>query len=326
MITVSLVLFHIIFATSLDQSIHLSKVKTLTLHEGKMTTGRRSAPVPQLLCMGGAAKNEQQPHIVQCYNQGFDGREYNWRCDAQLERHVRLGEVTVSCEGYRDKTDPEVLVGSCGLEYTLEYTGIPKQQQQQEQKNTNRKDDTIVTFIILVFVFGGGMVILVVSALIGYRRTYGSSNQYSDYGRSRPYNYLNTISVNPSYYNRPPKKEESVTPTITHTSTSYGGTKTRSDELRTSTSYCNETPDEESVTHTSMSYGGTKTRGDESYALKESSTDTSKEEEEAVTHISTSYGGTKTRGEESTSYGGGSSSDDSTYKRKSTSYGGTNNR
>jgi hypothetical protein len=38
-----------------------------------------------------------------------------------------VGPVTVSCEGYTSPNDPYVLRGSCGLEYTLEYT--PRGQQ-----------------------------------------------------------------------------------------------------------------------------------------------------------------------------------------------------
>lgn len=35
---------------------------------------------------------------------------------------MRLGDIDVSCEGYYEPDDPNVLKGSCGLRYTLEYT------------------------------------------------------------------------------------------------------------------------------------------------------------------------------------------------------------
>ena len=36
-----------------EKKIKLKDVHVLTLHEGQMTTGRRSSPVPQLNCVGG---------------------------------------------------------------------------------------------------------------------------------------------------------------------------------------------------------------------------------------------------------------------------------
>jgi hypothetical protein len=45
-----------------------------------------------------------------------------WKCEADLDSSVRFGNNVVSCEGYSHPDDPYVLKGSCGLEYTLEYT------------------------------------------------------------------------------------------------------------------------------------------------------------------------------------------------------------
>lgn len=56
-----------------SQKALLTSVRTLTLHASKMTAGRRSSPVPQLKCVGGRARSEQQPSTVQCYNRGDDG-------------------------------------------------------------------------------------------------------------------------------------------------------------------------------------------------------------------------------------------------------------
>lgn len=36
-----------------------------------------------------------------------------------MPENISLGRVEVSCEGYSDKQDPYVLVGSCSLTYTL---------------------------------------------------------------------------------------------------------------------------------------------------------------------------------------------------------------
>ncbi|CAB4020765.1 store-operated calcium entry-associated regulatory factor-like isoform X1, partial [Paramuricea clavata] len=56
------------------EKVRLSDVQVLTLHQGKMTTGRRSSPVLQLRCAGGSAGcSAFVPEVVQCYNRGSDG-------------------------------------------------------------------------------------------------------------------------------------------------------------------------------------------------------------------------------------------------------------
>jgi hypothetical protein len=52
---------------------------------------------------------------------GFDGKDYTWKCQSELPENLKLGKVTVSCEGYDNPDDSHVLVGSCGLKYTLNY-------------------------------------------------------------------------------------------------------------------------------------------------------------------------------------------------------------
>ena len=53
--------------------VKLKDVGVLTLRHGKMTTGRRSSPVPQLKCVGGSAQGAFTPQVVQCKNMGSDG-------------------------------------------------------------------------------------------------------------------------------------------------------------------------------------------------------------------------------------------------------------
>jgi hypothetical protein len=137
----------ILLATTISQSlaaasdsIHYKDIKALTLRRGYMTTGRRSDPVPQLVCVGGSAQHAEQPAVVQCQNAGFDGQSYQWKCEADVDESLRIGEVTVTCEGYHHRDDQMTLVGSCGLEYTLEYAK-PKQQQAQQQQ---RKQEEVV--------------------------------------------------------------------------------------------------------------------------------------------------------------------------------------
>jgi len=100
----------------------LEEVKAITLHQGRMTNGRRSAPVQQLQCVGGSAKHRFQPQTVQCYNQGSDGTDVQWECKADMDNAYRFGKVQVSCEGYDSPYDPYILKGSCGLEYTIDLT------------------------------------------------------------------------------------------------------------------------------------------------------------------------------------------------------------
>ena len=95
--------------------------------------------------------------MVQCYNRGWDGKEVQWECKADLEGTVRFDRVEVVCEGYDYAEDDFILAGSCGLEYTLELTKEGKQQS------------------------GGG----------GWFS--GQSNNYNSYG-SNSYNYNKTSS------------------------------------------------------------------------------------------------------------------------------------
>ena len=100
----------------------LSDVQTLTLHTGKMTTGRRSSPVPQAKAVGGTAQGQFVPSTIQCTNKGWDGLDAQWECRADLDNAIRFGETVVVCEGYDYPDDPYILAGSCGVEYTLELT------------------------------------------------------------------------------------------------------------------------------------------------------------------------------------------------------------
>ncbi|KAF9307224.1 Store-operated calcium entry-associated regulatory factor [Mortierella antarctica] len=110
------------FGSSSNQKVLLQDVRTLTLHRGRMTTGRRTSPVPQLNCIGGNACGDFEPDVVQCHNAGSDGSDVQWKCEADLPNNVRFGQLDVYCEGYKNPDDPYVLKGSCGLEYKLVYT------------------------------------------------------------------------------------------------------------------------------------------------------------------------------------------------------------
>jgi len=55
-----------------------------------------------------------------------------------MDSNLKFGNIEVSCEGYDHPDDPYVLRGSCGLEYTLEYTNQGKANQQQNQHYSNQ--------------------------------------------------------------------------------------------------------------------------------------------------------------------------------------------
>ncbi|CAJ0931737.1 unnamed protein product, partial [Mesorhabditis belari] len=110
------------FGESAADRVLLKDVTAITLNRGQMTTGRRSSPVPQLRCVGGAAQGVYSPKTVQCYNRGSDGSDVQWECKSTMDDRYVLGRITVSCEGYDHPHDPYILKGSCGLEYELEYT------------------------------------------------------------------------------------------------------------------------------------------------------------------------------------------------------------
>jgi len=118
-------------------SVLLSDVKALTFSRGQYTTGRRSSPIPQLQCVGGdACSSSLQPTTVQCLNRGEDYTgNIQWKCDAELDTSVRFGRTDVSCEGYNNPNDPYILRGSCGVEYTLEFTDQGRRAYSHSQHN-----------------------------------------------------------------------------------------------------------------------------------------------------------------------------------------------
>lgn len=61
--------------------------------------------------------------MVECENTGYNQEKskYNWRCHADISNKVVFNHVEVICEGYDYPEDDYILVGSCGLEFTLDY-------------------------------------------------------------------------------------------------------------------------------------------------------------------------------------------------------------
>lgn len=112
-------------AMSRNDKVKLIEIDALTFVSGKETTARRGRPMPQLSCVRGPCSDATLlPVAVQCRNAGTDGVDVQWRCDAELDKSVKFGELQVSCEGYANPDDPFVLKGSCGLEYELVRVGF----------------------------------------------------------------------------------------------------------------------------------------------------------------------------------------------------------
>ena len=123
-----LLLSHAAYALLGRDRVKLSSIKTLTLSDGRMTSFRRTAPVPQLKCVGGdGCKAGYRAETLQCRNMGgsySDPEDVQWACEGIVPDEVRLGRTDVVCEGYDGPDDEYILRGSCGVEYTLYLTDV----------------------------------------------------------------------------------------------------------------------------------------------------------------------------------------------------------
>ncbi|OZJ03330.1 hypothetical protein BZG36_04221 [Bifiguratus adelaidae] len=114
-----LCLFLSTLSLAAPDKVLLQKVTAITLHANKPTAARRSSPIHQLTCYDARGCAPYVPEVVQCYNVGWDGTDVQWRCEADLPKGIKFGDVEVSCEGYDYPDDPYILKGSCGLSYSL---------------------------------------------------------------------------------------------------------------------------------------------------------------------------------------------------------------
>lgn len=117
-------------AYPVDVRIHQRDIQALIFRQGKLTTGRRVSPRPQLQLEGWITPEERRdipkehfPTTIACKNMGWDGTQATWECETELPNYLRLGSTEVQCEGYTQPGDPEVLGGSCGLVYSLVKVG-----------------------------------------------------------------------------------------------------------------------------------------------------------------------------------------------------------
>lgn len=144
-----------------SDKVRLEKIQTLTLNADGLTTGRRSSPIKQLTCVGGYCSRARVTS-AQCYNRGFDGRDIQWECKAEMPSNYKFGKVEVICEGYDYPEDEYILAGSCGLEYTIDeiagggggssYGSQYANQHYHSAKNYIEKSD--FSFIPIFFIVG----------------------------------------------------------------------------------------------------------------------------------------------------------------------------
>jgi len=163
-------------------SIPISDVQALTLQEGRLTTGRRSSPISQLSCAGGHCA--KRPAAVRCVNAGSDGVDAQWDCTAELDSTVKFGQLDVQCEGFDYPDDPSILVGSCGLTYTLVPTGRAGASSSfvsGEYGSRSGAGDGGGLFGGILFL---GLIVVAASACGGSGRSYHSPNMGYGYGAS----------------------------------------------------------------------------------------------------------------------------------------------
>ena len=180
------------------QKVLLKDVTSLVFTKGELTTGRRSAPVSQLVCDSERAVCRYEPSSIGCKNTGWDGNDVVWQCEVTggLPSNVKLGKMKVSCEGYEYPDDPYILKGSCGLIYKLERTGDEPESYRYKQnyESTNSGGDVIGGILFMVFIF---MIISCMcqdssSSSSYYRRR---SSDYG-YGTGLAHGYLASSLVN----------------------------------------------------------------------------------------------------------------------------------
>jgi len=177
---------YLTLANDIFSSILLKDIKSLTLRKNHFTSGRRSNGVPQLNCIGGTAISQcDKVDMVQCYNMGFDGKDYTWKCESILDDKLKLGKTEVSCEGYQYPDDPYVLVGSCGVEFYLEYTDKYYQQQTHRSNiiidtSENKKLDNEGSDFLLKLIFVPSVIVIGIILFVFYIDCPSSKNKCSE--------------------------------------------------------------------------------------------------------------------------------------------------
>ena len=102
-------------ASGEHEKVPIREVSSLLLHRDKMTTGRRSPPVPQLNCLSNC---HTAPDTIYCSNAGHNGVDVIWECKSDPVGAI-IRDLNVQCEGYEYPDDPYILKGSCGIQFRM---------------------------------------------------------------------------------------------------------------------------------------------------------------------------------------------------------------
>lgn len=167
---VRLLLLLVVAAAAQDRVL-LRDVQSITATRGMMTRHRRVAAVPQMACTGSHCMHE--PSAIRCKNDGWDGRDVQWTCTAELPNSIRLDKAEVLCEGYDYPDDPYILAGSCGVEYSLKRVAPPPQKV-HEAVSYNETRDGIWLTVVCIFVLLLVMIVCIKTCPQGndYREEY----------------------------------------------------------------------------------------------------------------------------------------------------------
>jgi hypothetical protein len=168
---VGLLLLLCVLAAAQDRVL-LRDVQSITATRGMMTRHRRVAAVPQMACTGSHCMHE--PSAIRCKNDGWDGRDVQWTCTAELPNSIRLDKAEVLCEGYDYPDDPYILAGSCGVEYSLKHVAAPAPQKVHEAVSYNETRDGIWLTVVCIFVLLLVMIVCIKTCPQGndYREEY----------------------------------------------------------------------------------------------------------------------------------------------------------
>ncbi|KAJ5078787.1 hypothetical protein M0811_04510 [Anaeramoeba ignava] len=108
-----------------DQTTHLEIGKKVYFSSQKQTTSINTERVPQMNCIGGSSYCDPHflPKQADCEISSFDyiHSTFIWDCQAEVDKHLKLGKAFVSCEGFRGPNDEYVLKDSCAFYYELDY-------------------------------------------------------------------------------------------------------------------------------------------------------------------------------------------------------------
>ncbi|PYI10800.1 hypothetical protein BO78DRAFT_393776 [Aspergillus sclerotiicarbonarius CBS 121057] len=152
-----------------NNAILLSRVHSLTLHGGRLTSSRRVSPIPQLKCTGPSKRicNMYKIDTMRCTNEGYgyDEEDIQWTCTAELPQEFKLGSTDVVCEGYRNADDKWVLKGSCGVEYRLLLTELGEERFGRDTSGSSGELGSVGSFIF--WLITGLVFFVIVVACLG---------------------------------------------------------------------------------------------------------------------------------------------------------------